>query len=62
LQLPFICGRECQGVLDVILIALAILEDLAGDRIGRPFEADIFERVDTTTAPERFTRPFTVRE
>ena len=28
------------------LIALAVLEDLAGNQIGKPFEVDIFERID----------------
>ena len=29
------------------LVALAILEDLAGNQIGQPFEVDIFERIDS---------------
>ena len=29
------------------LIALAVLEDLAGNQIGKPFEVDIFERIDS---------------
>lgn len=29
------------------LVALAILEDLAGNQIGKPFEVDIFERIDS---------------
>ena len=28
------------------LVALGILEDLAGNRIGAPFEIDVFERID----------------
>jgi hypothetical protein len=43
------------------VVVLSILEDLAGNRVGRPFEVDNFERVDQTAAPERWTLPFTVR-
>ena len=28
------------------LLALSILEDLAGNQIGRPFEIDVFDRID----------------
>ena len=42
------------------LVALAFLEDLAGNRIGRAFEVDNFERTDITTEPERNTLTFTV--
>ena len=40
------------------LIALSILEDLAGNRIGRPFEADSFDRIDRNREPEVTTIPF----
>ena len=43
------------------IVALSILEDVAGNQIGKPFEVDMFDRVDSTTAPERYTRPFTIR-
>jgi hypothetical protein len=43
------------------LTALAMLEDLAGNRIGRAFEVDRFERSDTSAEPERTHIPFTVR-
>jgi hypothetical protein len=43
------------------LTALAMLEDLAGNRIGRAFEVDTFTRVDSTPEPERTSLPFTVR-
>jgi hypothetical protein len=43
------------------LVVLSILEDRAGNRVNRPFEVDMFERVDKTRAPERFTVPFVVR-
>ncbi len=47
------------GAYDVVV--LSILEDVAGNRVGRPFEVDMFERADTTSAPERYTIPFTIR-
>jgi hypothetical protein len=42
------------------LVALAMLEDLAGNRIGRAFEVDNFDRADRTPEPERTTMPFVV--
>ena len=45
---------------DYDLVALAFLEDLAGNRIGRAFEVDNFERTDLTPEPERRTLAFTV--
>jgi hypothetical protein len=45
---------------DYSLVALSIVEDLAGNKIGTPFEIDVFERVDET-AGERFTIPFEIR-
>ena len=45
---------------DYNLVALAFLEDLAGNRIGRAFEVDNFERTDATSEPERRTRAFTI--
>ena len=46
---------------DYNLVVLSILEDVAGNRIGRAFEADMFDRVDSTAAPERYTKAFTVK-
>jgi hypothetical protein len=43
------------------LVVLAVLEDVAGNRIGRAFEVDMFERVDSTSVPERHRIPFSVR-
>jgi hypothetical protein len=43
------------------LLALAMLEDLAGNRIGRAFEVDNFDRTDDTTEPERTLIPFVIR-
>ena len=43
------------------LVVLSILEDLAGNRIGQAFEVDTFERVDSTTAPEKVLVSFVVR-
>jgi len=40
------------------LIALSILEDLAGNRIGRPFEAVRFARADEKPEPEVTAIPF----
>ncbi len=45
---------------DYDLVALAFLEDLAGNRIGRAFEVDNFERTDLTPEPERRTLAFKV--
>jgi hypothetical protein len=42
------------------LVALAFLEDIAGNRIGRAFEVDNFERTDLTAEPERTSIRFTV--
>ena len=42
------------------LVALEFLEDVAGNRIGRAFEVDNFERTDPTPQPERFTRTFNI--
>ena len=42
------------------LVALSIVEDLAGNKIGTPFEIDVFEQVDETVG-ERFTIPFEIR-
>jgi hypothetical protein len=39
---------------------LSILEDLAGNRIGRAFEVDNFDRADRQAEPEAFTRPFVI--
>ena len=43
------------------LLAFAALEDLAGNRIGRAFEVDQFERTDSSAEPEKTLIPFTVR-
>lgn len=42
------------------LIALSMLEDLAGNRIGRAFEVDNFDHTDESAEPERTAIPFTV--
>ena len=42
------------------LLALDILEDLAGNQIGRAFEVDNFDTVDKSPDPETITIPFTV--
>jgi hypothetical protein len=38
-----------------------MLEDLAGNRIGRAFEVDNFDRTDDSPEPERTLIPFVVR-
>jgi hypothetical protein len=43
------------------LLALDILEDLAGNQIGRAFEVDNFETVDKSAEPQSIRLPFTVR-
>lgn len=42
------------------LLALDILEDLAGNQIGRPFEVDNFDTVDKDPNPQTITIPFRV--
>ena len=46
---------------DYQLIALTILEDMAGNRIGRAFEVDQFEQVDAKAEEERVTVAFRIR-
>lgn len=43
------------------LLALDILEDLAGNQIGRAFEVDNFDTVDKSPNPQTILVPFTVR-
>lgn len=43
------------------LLALDILEDLAGNQIGRAFEVDNFDTVDKGPNPQTITIPFQVR-
>jgi hypothetical protein len=43
------------------IVALGMLEDLAGNRIGRAFEVDQFDRSDRSAEPEKTLIPFTVR-
>jgi len=43
------------------ILALAMLEDLAGNRIGRAFEVDNFDRTDQSTEPDRTLIPFVIR-
>ena len=40
------------------LVAFAMLEDLAGNRIGRAFEVDQFDRTDKSGEPEKTLIPF----
>ena len=43
------------------IVALGMLEDLSGNRIGRAFEVDQFDRSDESPEPEKTLIPFTVR-
>ena len=43
------------------LLALDVLEDVAGNQIGRAFEVDNFDTVDKSPNPQRITIPFVVR-
>ena len=43
------------------LVAFAMLEDLAGNRIGRAFEVDQFDRTDKSAEPEKTLIPFIVK-
>ena len=43
------------------LVAFAMLEDLAGNRIGRAFEVDQFDRTDKSAEPEKTLIPFNVK-
>jgi hypothetical protein len=43
------------------ILAFASLEDMAGNRIGRAFEVDQFDRTDASSEPERTLIPFVVR-
>ena len=43
------------------LVALPIVEDLAGNRVGTPFEIDVFERVDEPTGADEHRIPFDIR-
>lgn len=39
---------------------VSTLEDLAGNKVGRPFDVDVFERVDQAVTTETVSIPFTV--
>ena len=43
------------------IVAFAMLEDLAGNRIGRAFEVDQFDRSDKSAEPEKTLIPFQIR-
>lgn len=43
------------------LLALSILEDRAGNQIGRAFEVDNFDTVDKSPNPQTIAIPFTVK-
>jgi hypothetical protein len=43
------------------IVAFGMLEDLAGNRIGRAFEVDRFDRSDRSAEPEKTLIPFQIR-
>ena len=43
------------------IVVMTILEDLAGNRIGRAFEVDRFDRIDQQAAADTITLPFRIR-
>jgi hypothetical protein len=43
------------------VVVLSILEDVAGNQVNHAFEVDLFEKVDSTAQPARYTIPFTPR-
>ena len=53
--------REAWKAGEYHLVAFAALEDLAGNRIGRAFEVDQFDRADKSGEPEKTFIPFKVR-
>ena len=42
------------------LTMLDILEDVAGNQIGRAFEVDVFDSVDESPVPQTIAIPFTI--
>lgn len=53
--------REAWKAGNYNLVAFAMLEDMAGNRIGRAFEVDQFDRSDRSAEPEKTLIPFVVR-
>ena len=51
---PWVAGDHRVLVLD-------FLEDLAGNRVNRAFEVDMFTHADSTAKPPRYTIPFRIR-
>ncbi|HUQ89416.1 MAG TPA: Ig-like domain-containing protein [Vicinamibacterales bacterium] len=43
------------------IVAFAMLEDLAGNRIGRAFEVDRFDRADKSSEPDKTLIPVTIK-
>ena len=43
------------------LVVLGVLEDVAGNQIDKPFEVDMFKRIDTTSKPSERRLKFDVR-
>ncbi len=43
------------------LTVATIIEDLAGNNVGKPFDVDVFEKVDRRIPSETVAVPFSVR-
>ena len=59
-ELRFVPGRPWDAG-GYRVVVLDFLEDLAGNRVNRAFEVDMFTHADSTTKPSRYTIPFQVR-
>ena len=42
------------------IVADSVVEDLAGNSLGKPFEVDVFERIQEKPSEETVTLPFEV--
>lgn len=51
--------KEAWSAAGYRIVVLSILEDVAGNQVNHPFEVDLFEKVDSTAQPTRYTIPFT---
>jgi hypothetical protein len=43
-----------------VVVQSLVLEDLAGNRIGRPFEVDQFDRADRVSESQKTSIPFVI--
>lgn len=47
---------------EYVLVVDQALEDCAGNNLARPFEVDVFDRVDSTAAPDLLQLPFAIKK